>query len=128
MAALHAPERDGRGFLAPILNMLLGAWLVTSAFLWPHTRIQLNNGWIIGVVVMALSALAMIAPRTHPLNALAGFWLFVSAQELPSMTTAATVVNHVLVGMAIFVLALQPMGTTPWGPGPAGWERFARSG
>ena len=122
MGALHALRRHGGGgFPVPILDLLLGGWLLISAFVWPHTRTQLNNALILGVVVMAVAAFRMVAPGTRPLNALAGFWLFVSAQALPSMT-AATAVNNVLVGLAIFVVSL-----TPW-YGAAGSDTLARSG
>ena len=66
MAALHALRRYSGGFPVPILNLFLGGWLLISAFVWPHTRTQLNNAWILGVVVMALAAFRMVAPGLAP--------------------------------------------------------------
>lgn len=112
-------DRTRIGRDAPVvLSMLLGAWLFVSAFLWPHTHVQMTNTWIFGALVVIFAALATVAPRTHQLNALAAFWLFVSAWRLPSMS-AATVWNNMLVAVTVFILSLVPAGPTVKGSRPS---------
>lgn len=103
--------RSGRGIPAQMLNIVLGAWLIISAFAWPHSRVQMNNTWLFGALVVFFSALGSVAPRAHHLSALAAIWVFVSARELPSIS-AATVWNNILVAIAIFIVSLIPVGPT----------------
>jgi hypothetical protein len=89
------------------IHIALGVWLFISAFLWPHTYSQFTNAWIIGVLSVIFSVIAMWAPQARYLNAALAVWLFISAWALPSISVA-TIWNHVLVAIAIFVVSLLP--------------------
>lgn len=92
---------------ARIANIILGAWLFISAFIWPHSPQQYTNAWLVGLLVMAVAIIAFWAPQVRYLNTLLAIWLFISAWSLPRMT-AGTAWNHALVAIAIFIASLIP--------------------
>lgn len=103
-------------------NLTLGAWLVVSAFLWPHSQQQFTNAWLVGLLVAAVALLGVWVPSVRYVNTVLAVWLFVSSWILPRASTG-TIWNHVLVAGAIFLLALVPsssvLGTDkPMIPGP----------
>ena len=71
---------------ARIVNIILGIWLVVSAFLWPHSYAQMNNAWIVGVLCVAFALVAMRVPEARYLNTLLAVWLFISVWALPMRT------------------------------------------
>ena len=89
---------------ARYINVVLGLWLISSAFLWPHPR-QFTNTWFMGTLTIAIACLAMKVPRLRYINGLIGAWLVASAVLSPN-SSAATTWNNVLVGFAIFSVAL----------------------
>jgi hypothetical protein len=91
--------------LARWLSIALGAWLVVSAFVWPHTTPQFHNAWATGLVIVGISSTAMVIPRVRYVNTAVALWLFVSPFALPTMA-AATMWNHLLVAVGVFVLGL----------------------
>ena len=92
------------------LNVILGAWLFISAFIWPHTYAQMTNTWICGVLCVVFAVVGMFVPAARYLNTLVAVWLFVSAWALPS-ERPGTVWNNVLVALAIFIVSLIPSGS-----------------
>ncbi len=109
----HAP----RGVSPRIVNVLLGAWLFISAFVWYHTPLQRNNTWICGVICVVVALVAMAVPWARYLNTLLAIWLFISAWALVS-ATPGTIWNNVLCAIAIFVVSLVP--TVPGVASPGG--------
>ena len=89
------------------LNILLGIWLFISAFVWSHTRAQMTNTWILGVLCVVFAIIALRVEQVRFLNTALAVWLFISAFLLPS-TSRATVWNNALVAIAIFVVSLTP--------------------
>jgi hypothetical protein len=100
-----------REALPRIVNVVLGAWLFISAFLWPHTAAQRTNSWVCGVLCIVFALVATTAPWARYLNTVLAIWLFISAWALPAIS-AATVWNNVLVAIAIFVVSLVPSERT----------------
>lgn len=100
-------------------NIILGAWLFLSAFLWPHTPAQMTNTWVLGALCMAFALVGLVLPAARYLNTALSLWLFASAFVLPTRS-AATVWNNALVAIAIFLVSLVP------GEGLAGVRRPAR--
>jgi hypothetical protein len=90
--------------------MVLGVWLVLSAFLWAHSRAQFTNAWICGLLVVGLALLAIgPVPSARYGNAVVGGWLILSVFLLPRVSIG-TMWNHLLVGIAILILSLVAPG------------------
>lgn len=93
---------------ARFVNMALGIWLVLSAFLWPHSLAQFWNAISVGFFVAAFALLASeAAPRARYLNTGFGAWLILSSFLMRS-SSAATVRNHLVVGIAVVLFSLFP--------------------
>jgi len=103
--AVDVMNRDTEHFSARGLNVILGAWLFISAFLWDHTASQRTNTWIVGILVVAFSLLAMRAPAARFVNTILSVWLFISAFALPTVHMG-TVWNNALCAIAVFVVSL----------------------
>jgi len=87
------------------VNMVLGAWLFVSAFIWPHTEASQLNTWICGLLVFLIALLAYRIPSVRWLNAALGLWMVISGFVLPHITIA-TMWNNVIVGLLIMLIAL----------------------
>ena len=93
--------------LARYINLLLGVWLVISAFVWQHTLEQQTNAWIVGVLVAVFALVAIGREQARYLNTALSIWLFVSIWALPTVAEA-TQWNHGLVALAVFIFSLVP--------------------
>jgi hypothetical protein len=105
-----------RGLSPRIVNVIIGVWLFISAFVWPHTREQMNNTWICGVLCVGFALAGMAIPWVRYLNTLLAIWIFISAWALRSLTPG-TVWNNVLCAIAIFIVSLVPSVPTSTTPG-----------
>jgi SPW repeat len=98
-----------------VANVILGIWLILSAFIWPHTYAQMTNTWIVGVLCVAFSVIAMRVPEVRYLNTVLAIWLFISVWALPN-AEPGTRWNNVLVAIAIFLCSLAPGYSSPREP------------
>jgi hypothetical protein len=90
------------------INVLLGAWLFISAFLWPHAPGQFANTWVVGLMVVVLSLIAAGGYSwARYLNAVAAVWLFFATLFMPRMSVG-TLWNNCLVAIVVFVVAMTP--------------------
>ena len=87
------------------INLLLGVWLVISAFLWTHSHEQFGNTCAVGVASAVVAALAMGSPRLRWINGVVALWLFVSAFVLPH-ATVGTIWNGVIVAVIMFSVSV----------------------
>jgi hypothetical protein len=87
------------------VNVVLGAWLFTSAFVWPHSPEQFTNTWSMGVLTVFSAVLAMGMPAVRFVNTLVGIWLVLSSFMLPRLS-ATTAWHNVAVGIAIALVSL----------------------
>ena len=95
------------------INAALGAWLFTSAFLWPHSEAQFDNTWIVGVLIAAFALVASAGQAwARYVNVAAAVWLFFSTLFLPR-TTVLTLWHNVVVAIAVLVFALRPTEMPP---------------
>lgn len=108
-----------------IINVILGVWLFISAFVWPHTQVQMTNTWILGVLCVIFALVATAVPWARYLNALLAIWLFISAFALP-VRSAGTIWNNVLVAIAIFIVSLFSARTGQAGGLSGGFPSHAR--
>jgi hypothetical protein len=91
--------------VARYLNVALGAWLYYSAALWSPTFAEFNNARIVGLLVAACAAVALLLPLARCVNTVLAMWLFFSAFALPALA-AAPMYNSMAVAVAVFVLSL----------------------
>jgi hypothetical protein len=89
-------------------NLVLGVWLLISAFAWPHPRWQLLNTAIPGMAIVVFALVACLAPRVRYLNTVLSAYLLVSAWCSPTNTLAeiATQANNMFVGLWIFLVSV----------------------
>ncbi len=95
---------------ARFVNVVVGAGLFTSAFVWPHAAAQCTNTWVVGVLCSTFAIVAMAVPWVHHLNTLLAIWLFVSTWALPA-PDVHTVWTNLPAAIAMFVASL-----VPWDP------------
>lgn len=119
---MDGPVRSGSNDPSRIVNVILGAWLFISAFVWPHTMAQRTNTWIVGALCVLFALVATSAPRIRYLNTILAIWLFISVWALPSISLG-TIWNNVIVAIATFIVSLVPSGP----PRAAGLSDHKRS-
>jgi len=97
---------------AQIFNVLLGVWLFTSAFLWPHHEAAMVNTWVTGALVAIVSLLATRVPNLRYVNTALAVWLFISVWAMPDIVSATTW-NNAIVAVGILVISLIPESPRP---------------
>jgi hypothetical protein len=102
-------DRNLEGAWPRWLNLLIGIWLFISAFAWPHTMGEQTDTWIVAVLMVIVSILAMFAPQARFINTVLAIWLFVSTLVIPH-GNAATLWNNCIVAIVVFALSLVPSG------------------
>ena len=113
------------------LNVTLGAWLIVSAFVWPHARWQFINTLVPGALVIAFALAACAAPRVRYLNTALSAYLFVSAWCYPAMTLAEMATQWHNATVALWISSFRCSTTDlsvltrlhPAGPAPASQAR-----
>ncbi len=100
------------GRAARKMNLVLGAWLFVSGFLWTHTPADRVNDWFVGLAMVAFAVVALTAPAARWVNTALSAWLFVAAFALPHVH-AGTRWNEALVGLFAFFLTIVPTEVTP---------------
>ena len=96
--------------VASLADIILGLWLLFSAFLWRTSPAHMVNAALIGVASVTLGAVAL---RGHGwarwlVGGLA-VWLVVSLWVLPR-GSASLVANHLFVGTLLFGFSVLPTG------------------
>ncbi len=110
------------GRAARTLNLILGAWLFASAFLWTHTSADRVNDWTVGLAFVIFAVIAMTSPAARWVNTILAAWLFVSAFALPHVHQG-TRWNEVIVALFVFFISIVPTeirAVAPSGATPSG--------
>ena len=95
------------------LNLAIGAWLFVSpwaiGFAGSETAAAWN-AWIMGVAIIAFSAIAVSMPRAweEAINILLGVWMVVSSWVL-GVAVKAIETNAVIVGLLVILFAAWAM-------------------
>ncbi len=100
-------DLERNGIWARVVNLLIGAWVFISAFVWPHTRGEQTDTWILGVLIFIASIVAMFSPRVRFANTLLAIWLFIATLVIPHQDPA-TVWNNCIAAIVVFALSLVP--------------------
>lgn len=112
--SLHIPAKSPRRAFptARWLNLLLGAWLFTSACLWSEYDGR-SNSMIVGLCITAVALYAMFMPPLRWLNTALAAWLLVSTFFVFDHVTSGAVVNDAIIGLSVLVLSLVPADGSP---------------
>jgi hypothetical protein len=86
------------------LNVLVGAWLLASAFVLPHTFDAALISSILGLLIMVASVAVFAASEARYFDPILALILAVSAIALPGVAIA-TRVNQGCVALAVFGLS-----------------------
>src|SRR5262245_22898476 len=100
------------GAAARYTTMILGAWLFMSALIWRHTVALESVDWILGLVLVSVSVLALRQPRLHWAIAGIGAWILIQSAIVPH-NLEATVWNERVVGALALLLGLVKGRTAP---------------
>lgn len=95
---------------ARLVNLVLGVWLVLSAFAWPHSRAQMTNTWLSGLLAVVFELTAFYEPAVRYLTTVLAVWLFVSSWALRE-ASLGTLWNNAFVAIVLFFVSLVPMRT-----------------
>lgn len=107
MLALNVEGPSTSGGIARGMNLMLGFWLIISAFVWEHTGPERANSWVVGALVIAIALVASSVSAARWVNTGLAVWLFASVWLLPH-DNVATAWNNALVAIAVFVISLVP--------------------
>ena len=97
--------------MASGINALLGLWLIVAPFVLGYTDFPVSmwNAIIVGIVVACIAGLRFFSSNDIPalswFNVALGIWLIVAPFIFGNGDVSQIVWNHVLVGIAIAVLA-----------------------
>lgn len=95
---------------APCGNLLIGAWLQSSVFLWPRGHESRLSAWLPGLLISVISLLSLGAPPMRWLNAFVALWLILWTMAATSSEPLAYF-NGVASGLLVLVLAALPSKT-----------------
>ncbi len=118
MRGALATTRDvGRPLLPRAVNVVLGAWLVASAFLLPHGDDAAFNDFICGLLVAATALQAFWAPALRWANTGLAAWIGIGALMV-RYPTPVTKVHDLAIAGVILIASLAP-GRMPRGQATA---------
>jgi hypothetical protein len=75
VGAVHTVRYASVPLWPRLLNIVLGAWLFASTFLWGHQGNIGLNDWMIGLLASAAALSAVWAPALRWVNTFLGAWL-----------------------------------------------------
>jgi hypothetical protein len=90
-----------------VLPIALGAWLVVSAFLWPHRLPSLYNSVIVGALIVVFGITSLNVRRARWVNVLLASWLFISTLLVEHLTRT-TAWNDLIVSLLVIATTLAP--------------------
>lgn len=107
---VNTPRLARRSLVARSVTVALGAWLVLSAFAWPHTPSAFHNTWIVGLLVFLTGLWALRDPFARWVTGFAGLWLTVSTFFMWQLSTQ-TFWHNLAIGLVATGLAFVTDGT-----------------
>jgi len=88
-----------------VFVVLLGMWLIFSAFAFAHKPAYVTNGWMVGAGLVLFGALSIIYPWARAVTVALAVWLFVFA-VVAGPVDPLTFWNDALVALAVCVLGM----------------------
>lgn len=103
------PDTMRKGTWPDVVNLLLGVWLFLTPWFFGYSGEAMAawNAWIAGVVIAALgiAALSAFYEWEEWIELIAGLWVAISPWLLGFSAITAAMGWHVIVGIAVAVLA-----------------------
>ena len=87
-------------------NLILGAWLFLSRFVWTHSDAQFANACVVSVFYTGLATAALGNLRVHYANVCLAAWLFLSAWLLPRAADA-TLWHNLALSIAMLTVVMR---------------------
>jgi hypothetical protein len=95
------------GIVARFANIVVGAWLFISAFIWPHSAPARMNTWIVGALCAIFAVAALRSPPVRWLNTVLAIWLFFSVFSIYHLS-GGTFWNNLIAAIVMFIASLVP--------------------
>ena len=108
----HGLRAFDPGLVARYTTMILGAWFFMSGLIWRHLVAIGSLDWMLGLLIVALSVMALRQPRLRWGIVLVGAWILIQSALLPHLREG-TVWNERIVGVLVLLLGLVPGGQLP---------------
>ena len=100
------------GLWARYSTMILGAWFFMSGLIWHHLNAVGSLDWMLGLMLVALSVMALRQPSLHWGITALGAWILIQSALLPHVREG-TVWNERVVGVLVVLLGLVGGGQLP---------------
>ena len=88
-----------------VFVVLLGVWLIFSAFAFPHPAGQVTNSWMVGGGLVVFGALSTMYSWARAVTVALAVWLFLYV-IIGGRTDPLTFWNCAMVALAVFVLGM----------------------
>jgi SPW repeat-containing protein len=108
---------------ARYVNIVVGAWLFISAFIWQHSNVSRTNTWIVGALAVIFAVIALRTPVVRFLNTALAVWLFFSTLAFFHVS-GGTLWNNLIVAAIMFIASLIPSSAVSSGQRP---RRFVQA-
>src|SRR5579883_1103681 len=92
------------------VNLIIGVWLIISAFAWPHALASETNTWIVGALIGLAALWAMFIPQIRYVDTLLAIWLFFSSIAF-ARGGNTTPWHDVIAAIVVFLVSLVPTST-----------------
>lgn len=109
MADLDRTRPDDGSVWPSWVNLIIGIWLIVSAFVLPHTMGAETNTWIVGILIAGAALWSMFAPPFRFADTILAIWLFFSTL---GFSHDASVWNNVIAAIVVFLVSLVPISPT----------------
>jgi hypothetical protein len=85
--------------------VMASAWVLFSGYLWPHTRANLINNWIVGLGLAVFGTVAYGRSWARYVTAALAIWFFAFA-ALTDRADPRTFWNNAMVAVLVFILSM----------------------
>jgi len=85
--------------------VMASAWVLFSGYLWPHTRANLINNWIVGIGLAVFGTVAYGRSWARYVTAALAIWFF-AFTALTDRADPRTFWNNAMVAVLVFILSM----------------------
>jgi len=85
--------------------VMAAAWVLFAGYLWPHSRGDLINNWIVGIGLVVFGTAAYGRPWARYVTAALAIWLF-AFSAMSDRAAPGTFWNNAMVAVLVFILSM----------------------